>query len=444
MKDIVLAFDFDGVIADSVNMLYDVFCCFMNTLGLEANMHEFNDYNGMSLYDVIKDVRKRNKILTAENDLLQKYYDIINIKYDEIILNKDVEVIIKELFEKGYTLLISSSANQEYILRILERNNINEYFEEIITIDEYGFRSKPSSDLYDYIANKYLSKRILAVEDSENGLIAAFNAGIRVVYYDNKEKQISAPYHYKVSDFQSIRGILDNFEDGFFLNVSNICFHIIDEKNVFSERERKEIDVIWNKSEDLYNGNIVGFKSLSYGNKRLDTYIYKTCYKEMYACKIDKNLKNRIIPLAVSAITMDKNKNVLLSKRKKVTEYVGSYEFIPSGGINIPEGDFTEINYKNQIMQELKEELGINDFNNNDFVIEVLGICYDGWANDMDICMCIQYKGEFNKDSFLISEEYEENDLKIVPYDSVNNIFGNELIFTSKKILNALIEGLSI
>ena len=112
MNDIVFAFDFDGVIADSVNMLYDVFCCFMNTLGLEANMHLFNNYNGMSLYDVIKDIRKRNNIATSEEDLLHKYYDIINAKYEEVILNKDVEAIVKELFEKGYTLLISSSAKK--------------------------------------------------------------------------------------------------------------------------------------------------------------------------------------------------------------------------------------------------------------------------------------------------------------------------------------------
>lgn len=441
MKDIVFAFDFDGVIADSVGMLYDAFCHFMDALGLEANKHLFDSYDGMSLHDVIRDIKEKNKVAKSEETLLKKYYDIINAKQETIALNQDVEAVVKELFEKGYTLLISSSAKKEYIARILERNNIKEYFEEIITIDEYEFRTKPSPDLYAYIAKKYLPKKILAIEDSKNGLIAAFNAGIRVICYNNREKKISAPYHYKISSFRSISDVVAGLEDGFFLNASDICLHFTDEETIFTEQEKAEIERIWDsKQQDLFNGNIVGFKSLSYENNKLHAYAYKTCYKEMYACNMNKNLNGKITPLAVSAITIDKNDNILLSRRQKVTEYVGCYELIPSGGIEVPSGSLAKIDYKEQIMQELREELGIINFNRNDFIVEVLGICYDGQANDLDICMCVRYNGTFDKNSFLISEEYSKKDLEIVPYNSIHDLLGKKLLYTSNKILNALLE----
>jgi hypothetical protein len=62
--------------------------------------------------------------------------------------------------------------------------------------------------------------------------------------------------------------------------------------------------------------------------RKLIVECYLTEYKYVYS------LRSRITPVAVSGICIDTNGKTIVSVRNKVTDYPGSYELVPSGGID--------------------------------------------------------------------------------------------------------------
>jgi len=98
---------------------------------------------------------------------------------------KDVEKILSNLYGK-YKLAVCSSTEKDFIILILTNLNVIKYF-DIITGGFDVERNKPFPDVYLETAKrlKLDSKDCLAIEDSENGVIAAKEAGMNCIAVPN-------------------------------------------------------------------------------------------------------------------------------------------------------------------------------------------------------------------------------------------------------------------
>jgi beta-phosphoglucomutase len=93
---------------------------------------------------------------------------------------------VKRLKEKGYKLGIGTSFNKKYVGFVLDRLNLNNYFDAIITGDEIT-NSKPHPDTFLKVANKLNINpaECLVVEDATSGVQSAKAAGCYCIAITN-------------------------------------------------------------------------------------------------------------------------------------------------------------------------------------------------------------------------------------------------------------------
>ncbi len=88
----------------------------------------------------------------------------------------------------GRAVALVSSSPHDWISRMLDRFDLRESFDQIISAEEIDGASKPDPGVYEYAAEQLSvnSVECVAVEDSENGVESAKAAGMRAVGYRNQ------------------------------------------------------------------------------------------------------------------------------------------------------------------------------------------------------------------------------------------------------------------
>lgn len=97
--------------------------------------------------------------------------------YDNVI-----NVIEKLKKEKGFIVVIYTNKSKNFVIDILRKFNILEFFDEIITIDD-GFK-KPDKEAIDYLERTYNIKKenMYIIGDSEFDIQTAKISGIKSIF----------------------------------------------------------------------------------------------------------------------------------------------------------------------------------------------------------------------------------------------------------------------
>ena len=124
----------------------------------------------------------------------------------------DVKGLLDTVKAKGYTIAMATSASAEDVEFNLNNAGIQHYFEAIIS-DEMITHGKPAPDVYLKTAQQLnLSpQECLVVEDSLNGVRAAFGAGTTVVMIPDKvqpTKEIKAMCNYILKSLDDLKEIV--------------------------------------------------------------------------------------------------------------------------------------------------------------------------------------------------------------------------------------------
>jgi len=181
-------FDLDGTLIDSVDMMYNVYMEFLREFGKTGSEEEFSELNGPSLKEIISYLKGRYEIPKSLRELVERYENKINKKYEEnFVIDKQTEIILQNLKKKGMKLAIVSSTSRKLIECVLRKKEWEKYFTMIVSGDEVK-KSKPHPDIYTLCLRKTMANRneILAVEDSKNGCASAEAAGINCIILDNE------------------------------------------------------------------------------------------------------------------------------------------------------------------------------------------------------------------------------------------------------------------
>lgn len=428
-KKILLAFDFDGVIADTIPMLSQTFSLFLERYGINPCDEPFESYNGKTLFDILSNLHEKYDLHETVTQLVTMYHAELLEQIQTIAPMQHLPSTLETLKQMGFSMIIATSASVEYAKKFLSLHTLTGYFDEIISSESFK-KSKPV--LYSCIKKRFPNYTVCAIEDSDNGLLAAFNAGVKTIFFNPLKRTSHSCFHNKFSDFVELPKIIKEiFDYGYFISCNIIKLHLKNHQLHFTEIEIKQIENIWNhRPKTVYNGRVVAIESYQYINGNLILNCFITEYKYIYA------LREKITPLAVSGICFDNDNNTIISVRNQVTDYSGEYELVPSGGIEentIKENPF---GYQHQLAKEFVEELGttvspqhIKDINN-------LGICYDAVSNTVDICMKINYDGAFRKDSIATNTEYKNNSILIDNIPSMKKLLqGKTVVYTTQEIL---------
>lgn len=436
----VFVFDFDGVIVDSINALYDAYMEFLSQFGITGYQEEFNLLNGPKLSEIVLFLKEKYALKKTESELLKIYLKKISLVYKDIKLNDGIEEILTLLKSKNFTIALASSSKKSEVKSILNKYKLEKFFDLIITGDDV-LESKPSPEIYNTVKKSLHKHKYYAIEDSKNGVIAAMSAGMTTILYNPERKEMGVESSYEIYCIKQIKNVITEF----FLNcftiakAKEITLKVIPYKININSNKAKSIETIWNnalKTRELFNGKIVSYKSHDKSNNILTIECFITQYKYFFAQLISPELNLPIYPIGVSGIIIDVENNTLLAARNNVTEYDGYYELLPAGSIDLSRNKNNAVSFQDQLITEFEEESNIAK--DNILRIEPYCIIFDKNHKVYDICSKIYINGLIN--NLLSSKESEEyRSIKAINLSSLHNkIEENRVVPTSVVIFNNL------
>ena len=182
-------FDMDGVIIDSEEIHKKAYYETFNSLGVDVSEELYKTMTGSSTINAFqKLVNHFNLNDIPEELVLQKRKRYVNYFENDptLALVHGVKELIQFLNKQNLTLVLASSSAMVNINRVFSRFDLNQYFTAKISGADLT-ASKPHPEIFEKAAilGGVPKEQCIVIEDSDNGIKAANDAGIFVVGYEN-------------------------------------------------------------------------------------------------------------------------------------------------------------------------------------------------------------------------------------------------------------------
>ena len=182
-------FDMDGVIINSEEIHKKAYYETFNSLGVEVSEELYKTMTGSSTINAFqKLVNHFNLNDIPEELVLQKRKRYVNYFENDptLALVHGVKELIQFLNKQNITLVLASSSAMVNINRVFSRFDLNQYFTAKISGADLT-ASKPHPEIFEKAAilGGVSKEQCIVIEDSDNGIKAANDAGIFVVGYEN-------------------------------------------------------------------------------------------------------------------------------------------------------------------------------------------------------------------------------------------------------------------
>lgn len=176
-----ILFDMDGTLADSLPVMRDIYRQFLESHGAQGSEAEFQHMNGFALAQIVAHLKQAHALAPTPAALYHSYRGMMDQRLRQgVPLMPGARELLPLLHGQGYALRLVTSAARAQAEAFLESNAIRSYFEAVISGQDVP-RSKPDPDIYRLASAELEKDRIVAVEDSINGVVSARGAGLRVV-----------------------------------------------------------------------------------------------------------------------------------------------------------------------------------------------------------------------------------------------------------------------
>jgi len=176
-----ILFDLDGVVIDSEPLHFEAHKKILEDYGVELTLEDYLDF-GVAKGDsnLYREVSERFGVSIDNKEMAkrkkQAYWEILDKKGE--LMPGILEIL--QNFSKEYALAIVSSGVKVSVEHVLDKFNIKNYFKVIVTGGDVA-KVKPAPDVYLKAMELfgYNKEDCIAIEDSETGVAAAKNAGIK-------------------------------------------------------------------------------------------------------------------------------------------------------------------------------------------------------------------------------------------------------------------------
>jgi len=393
-RNILFIFDFDGVIVDSTELLFEVYMDFLGMFGISGSKKEFNFLNGPKIPEIVRYLKKRYFLLGEITELIEMYYRKISKAYDKVKLNSEIVEILKILKSNSIKIALASSSKGKEIEKVLLKFNLKKYFDFIVSSDTIK-NAKLSPEIFNVVKAKIKDYEYYVIEDSENGLLAAKSAGMNTIFYNPFNHQTNVKVFYEIKKLCELKNILKEIKLNCFtfFKSNSITLKLVEYNYSIASEVLKKIDELFcqeRKKREIFNGEIISYKSHYKHQNSWIVECFLCEYKYFIAWLSDSKLAFEIKPIGVSGIVLDETGQTLIGKRCGVTEYEGYYEFIPAGGVSSEKRKNNKINFVEQLIEEFEEETFIKKCRIKS--IEPFCFIYDKNHDVYDVCckICIR------------------------------------------------------
>jgi HAD superfamily hydrolase (TIGR01509 family) len=207
-------FDMDGVIIDSEEIHKKAYYETFISLGLEVSEELYKTLTGSSTINAFQKLIVHFKLDEDANELvLQKRKRYINFFENDTNLHlvKGAKEIIQYFYNKDLTLVLASSSAMVNINRVFDRFDLQKYFTAKISGADLT-QSKPHPEIFEKAAilGNTAKENCIVIEDSDNGIQAANDAGIFVYGYKNplSEGQTLENADFIINNFKRLKKLI--------------------------------------------------------------------------------------------------------------------------------------------------------------------------------------------------------------------------------------------
>jgi HAD superfamily hydrolase (TIGR01509 family) len=207
-------FDMDGVIIDSEEIHKKAYYETFTSLGLEVSEELYKTLTGSSTINAFQKLIAHFKLEEDANELvLQKRKRYINFFENDTDLHlvKGAKEIIHYFYNKDLTLVLASSSAMVNINRVFDRFDLQKYFTAKISGADLT-QSKPHPEIFEKAAvlGNTAKENCIVIEDSDNGIQAANDAGIFVFGYKNplSEGQTLENADFIINNFKRLKKLI--------------------------------------------------------------------------------------------------------------------------------------------------------------------------------------------------------------------------------------------
>ena len=207
-------FDMDGVIIDSEEIHKKAYYETFESIGVNVSDDLYKTLTGSSTINAFeKLVAYFNLDENPEELVLAKRKRYVNFFENDpnLHLVNGVEDLIIHLYNKGIVLVLASSSAMVNINRVFTRFNLHSYFTAKISGADLT-ASKPHPEIFEKAAvlGNTSKENCFVIEDSDNGVKAANDAGIFVVGYQNPlaADQTLENANWVIDDFSELQKLL--------------------------------------------------------------------------------------------------------------------------------------------------------------------------------------------------------------------------------------------
>lgn len=174
-------FDLDGVIVDSMQTHWEAEKRTLQKYGILVTSKELDEYSGKSILFKFSELLKRYELSVKPEEVLEFHmtegYEYIKANIKPV---KGVIELIKHVHKHNVKLGLASGSPLAFILYVLEKFNVLQLFDSIISVDDIT-HGKPHPEIFLKSAEALGVKpsECIVMEDAPQGIEAAKRAGMK-------------------------------------------------------------------------------------------------------------------------------------------------------------------------------------------------------------------------------------------------------------------------
>lgn len=194
MTDQAIIFDFDGLILDTETPQVNIWRKLFAEQGVEFDLKRYVRIVGSFNSGVYRPEKHYAELINYRMNPAEIRQMIDKKTCENILLEplaKGVLKVLDEAERRGIRTAVGSSSPREWVEGHLRRFGLFERFATVVTFDDVS-QSKPSPEIFQLVLKRLgvRPENALVLEDSENGILAAKRAEMRVVAVPNEITQI--------------------------------------------------------------------------------------------------------------------------------------------------------------------------------------------------------------------------------------------------------------
>lgn len=383
-----IIFDFDGVIADSLPLLYQAYCDLLESYGHAGSLADFVTLNGAKISEIANRLQARYQLPATAEAIESAFREAISSLPARLRPMAGVQDLLNTLTFLKVPLALATSSPREYFEPFLVCQGLLSYFKVIVCGEDVA-RAKPDPEIYRLAMSRLQVTDAWVVEDAKAGILAAKGAGARAI-------QLASPWEpattaecadLSIAELSALLPELLSVDAGdcqVLALAQNISLEFIETAysiDVAPDDIAREWNAACQARPHLFDSQISVYHSHGWQSGQLIVRVQPGCYRDFL---VASQLGLDYPALGVSGIIQDATGAVLLGQRDaSCTEYPGHWECAPAGGL-----PFACATWQEALLQEAVEETSLQADDILD--IQPIGLFKDEIHGVYDIAACLR------------------------------------------------------